>query len=177
MWSDAINSPRFDRIFRTGIRVVISGYFLATGMGLVPGTDLLALTGQFLPDVAAEAFAMAITLVLSAMILLGHRVRAAALTLAFLLFWSSYLSMIDLGLADQLGQFWRDLALAAALLLVCTRRAAATAPPVLFTKSRIHAPAVVGREIPLNTFRCKATRPAPPTDPDDDVTNIFAVPA
>ncbi len=102
------------------VRIVISSYFIAGAVGLIDGVSLAPLFAQALPEAAhpvAGVLGMAVMLILSGLILTGHWLRPAALLLAMALFWSSYLEMVALGVEGALGQFWRDLALVAALLL------------------------------------------------------------
>lgn len=109
-----------DTLNQTGqtlIRIVIASYFIASASGIIPGMQAGILFEPVLePDVAYLAGA-ATVFCLAFLILTGYALRAAALVLSIMLFWSSYLTMIDLGLAEQLGFFWRDLALIGALML------------------------------------------------------------
>ncbi|NDR56077.1 hypothetical protein [Aliiruegeria sabulilitoris] len=99
------------------LRILIASYFLAGAVGLIPGTDLTALTDRFLPTDIASPFAGALVFSLAYLVMIGVWLRGAALTLGILTFWASYLRMMDLGLESELGIFWRDLALIASLML------------------------------------------------------------
>lgn len=102
------------------IRIVIASYFIAGALGLIAGVDLTTLFEQALPapiEGIAPAASVLSVLILSMLILSGHWLRPAALLLSIAMFWSSYLEMMALGVSDQLGQFWRDLALIGALML------------------------------------------------------------
>lgn len=99
------------------IRILIASYFIAVSVGLVPGTDITKVFGQLLPEPVARPVAVLFFFGLSYMVLIGLWLRGAALLLALTVFWSSYLTMLDLGLQEQLGSFWRDLALIGALML------------------------------------------------------------
>lgn len=164
-----------DRTGLTAIRLTILAYAVAMAAGLVPGTGLVGVTGRLLPEIAAIAFAKATVFALAAAALAGPHARTASLLLAHFLFWSSYLTALDHGMAGSLAQFWRDLALVVSLLLTASGRL--SAPDV----SR--AEGIVGREIPV-----PAADPAPPlwltrrrasvpAEPDREIANIFALPA
>ena len=102
------------------IRIVIASYFIAGALGFISGVNLSPLFVQALPASlhhTAPVVGSAAILILAALILSGHWLRPAALLLSIALFWSSYLEMLALGVADNLGQFWRDLALIGALML------------------------------------------------------------
>jgi uncharacterized membrane protein YphA (DoxX/SURF4 family) len=99
------------------IRILIASYFLALGVGVIPGTDISALFATVLPDPYAGLLAGGIVFALAYMVLVGLWLRPAALLLALVVFWSSYISVSHLGFADQLGGFWRDMTLIAALIL------------------------------------------------------------
>ncbi len=118
----AMNENRTGRLMlsATGanlIRILIASYFLALGAGVIPGSDISALFAAVLPDPHAGLLAGAIVFALAYMVLVGVWLRPAALLLALVVFWSSYISVSHLGFADQLGGFWRDMALIAALIL------------------------------------------------------------
>ena len=56
------------------------------------------------------------------LVMIGVWLRGSALLLGTVTFWASYLKMIELGMEHELGAFWRDLALIAALMLTyCDR--------------------------------------------------------
>ncbi|SDK36628.1 hypothetical protein [Aliiruegeria lutimaris] len=99
------------------LRILIASYFLAGAVGLIPGTDLTALTDRFMPAHISSPFGSALVFSLAYLVMIGVWLRGAALTLGILTFWASYLRMMDLGLQSELGIFWRDLALIASLML------------------------------------------------------------
>ncbi len=99
------------------LRILIASYFLAGAIGLIPGSDLTPLFGRVLPEQIAGPSAACFVFVLSYLVMIGVWLRGAALTLAIVTFWASYLRMMDMGIADELGGFWRDLALIASLML------------------------------------------------------------
>ena len=99
------------------LRLVIGSYFLAVALGLIPGTDLSVLFSGVLPPPFDEAVATGLVFLLAFMVMVDYATRVAALVMALITFYASYLAMISLGVAEELGSFWRDLALIAALLL------------------------------------------------------------
>lgn len=112
------------------LRMVIGSYFLAVALGLIPGTDLGILFTAVLPAPYDSALATGLVFALAFMVMLGHATRGAALVMALITFYASYLTMLSMGVADELGSFWRDLALIAALLLTYSgpTRGAAVGP-------------------------------------------------
>ncbi|NKX46479.1 hypothetical protein [Roseicyclus persicicus] len=99
------------------LRLLIASYFLAVALQLIPGTDLGLLFTPVLPAPFDSALATGIVFILAFLIMAGTAVRLAALMMALMTFYASYLAMLSLGVGDELGAFWRDLALIAALLL------------------------------------------------------------
>ena len=99
------------------LRVLIASYFLAVALNLIPGTDLGLLFASVLPAPYAAATAAGVVFICAFMIMIGMATRSAALLLAIMTFFASYLTMVNLGVQQELGAFWRDLALIAALLL------------------------------------------------------------
>ena len=98
------------------VRLLIVSYFVALALGVIDGTDLSALAAPFLPLAFAKIVVALVVLSLCAMILIGWHRRAAALVLALAMFWASYMAMMNA--PDQnLGAFWRDLALIGALVM------------------------------------------------------------
>jgi|GEM_PF-5548473 len=114
----------FGTAAQAALRMLIASYFIAVALGLIPGTDLGILFSGVLFPPHDGATAAGIVFVLSFMIMIGMATRAAALILALLTFYASYLSMIALGVEQELGSFWRDLALIGALLLTYSEPAA-----------------------------------------------------
>lgn len=109
--------PAFNATGLNMIRIVIASYFFAVSIGLIHGTQATilfeALTG---PDIAAF-LARCLTVTLSFLMICGLAVRISALTLGVVLFWSSFMTMTPEASLTGLDDFWRDLALVAALLL------------------------------------------------------------
>jgi uncharacterized membrane protein YphA (DoxX/SURF4 family) len=171
---------------RLGIRLLVASYFLAVGFGLVPGTGLQGLTGLILPEPAANLLAGIVVLVIACMILADRWVLISALSLSTLLFVSSYVTMVQIGVVDELGQFWRDIALIGALLLAHTlpKQAPESEPVKIFSKPGLGR-GVVGEMVPaelrlnarhsLSVWRSTRHAPAmPPLNEADEITNIFA---
>jgi len=99
------------------VRLLIVSYFMALAIGLIPGTDIAILADPFMPWIAARVLTGAAVFVLASLILFGIQRRAAALLLAVVIFWASYVTMLSAEGAQVLGGFWRDLALIGALIL------------------------------------------------------------
>jgi uncharacterized membrane protein YphA (DoxX/SURF4 family) len=105
------------------LRIVIASYFLAVGLNLIPGTNLTILAEQVLPAHVAEPLAAMMVFALAFLVMIGLYMRPAALVLGLMTLFASYLQMIELGVADELGTFWRDLVLIAALMLTYAENA------------------------------------------------------
>lgn len=98
------------------VRLLIVSYFVALALGVIQGTDLASLAKPFLPDWFAGVLTSGLVLALSVMILTGWQRRPAALVLALMMFWASYMAMMRAP-DQELGAFWRDLALIGALVM------------------------------------------------------------
>ncbi len=98
-------------------RILIASYFMAVSLGLVAGTDGTALIHWFIPDPLAGSISAAIIFALALLVMTGIWLRPAALLLALVLFWSSYLTLIGGSARSGVDMFWRDLALIGALFL------------------------------------------------------------
>lgn len=105
------------------LRIVIASYFLAVALNLIPGTSLTILAAQVLPLHVAEPLSAMMVFALAFMVMIGLFMRPAALVLGLMTFFASYLRTIELGVADELGTFWRDLVLIAALMLTYAENA------------------------------------------------------
>lgn len=105
------------------LRIVIASYFLAVALNLIPGTSLTILAGQVLPIQVAEPLSAMVVFALAFLVMIGLYMRPAALVLGLMTLFASYLHMIELGVADELGTFWRDLVLIAALMLTYAENA------------------------------------------------------
>lgn len=102
---------------QTVLRILIASYFIAVALGIISGTNLALLFSAVLPAPLDAAFAAGMVFILAFMVMLAVYTRVAALILALMTFYASYLMMVELGVEQELGSFWRDLALIAALLL------------------------------------------------------------
>lgn len=105
------------------LRIVIASYFLAVALNLIPGTSLTILMVQVMPVHVAEPFSAMMVFALAFLVMVGLYMRPAALVLGLMTLFASYLQMIELGVADELGTFWRDLVLIAALMLTYAENA------------------------------------------------------
>jgi len=106
--------------FKSGhsvVRLLIVSYFMALAIGLIPGTDITVLADPFMPWISARILTGTIVFSLACLILVGTQRRAAALLLAIVLFWASYIAMLSAEGAHIIAGFWRDLALIGALIL------------------------------------------------------------
>ncbi len=134
------------------IRLVILAYLTGMVAGLVHWPAETGLTGLLVPGLVASALAKILVVLLAGFTLGGPWRREAALLLAHVLFWSSYLVMLNSGAGTG---FWRDLAVIGALLL-------ATPAPAL--RPEAPRPGVVGRVEHVSTRRGRPAlrrRPAP----------------
>lgn len=99
------------------IRILIASYFLALATGLVAGTELAAPFAPLLPDPWAGRAGAALVFALAYLVMIGVRLRAAALGLALTMFTAHCVGAAQIGLAAQIDTLWRDLALIGALIL------------------------------------------------------------
>lgn len=95
-------------------RLLIISYFVAMSLGLIQGIDVSRMAALFLPEIAALYVMRLIILSLCGMVLFNVFRRPAALVLALIIFWTSYLTLYAGG---EISAFWRDLALIGGLLL------------------------------------------------------------
>ncbi len=123
MTDDAMSSVTLNTTAQNLLRIVIASYFLAVGLNLIPGTSLAPLAGQVVPAPVAEPLAAMVVFALAFLVMIGLYMRPAALVLGVLTFFASYLRMIELGVEQELGGFWRDLGLIAALMLTYAENA------------------------------------------------------
>ena len=118
MQAAKVTSQNLGQTGQNLVRIVIASYFLAVAVGLIPGTDASPLTATFLPEPYAGAAGQTVMFVTAYLVLVGVWLRVAALLLATVLFWSSYIHNTAAG---DLEAFWRDLALIGALILTYTQ--------------------------------------------------------
>ncbi|MEM6386688.1 MAG: hypothetical protein AAF718_10670 [Pseudomonadota bacterium] len=95
-------------------RLLILSYFIAQAVGLVGETGLMHFMVPLMPDEVALHLMQGLVLGLSLLIIADIGRRHAALVLALIVFFSSYVTLYAGG---ELGAFWRDLALMGALLM------------------------------------------------------------
>lgn len=132
------------------VRVVIASYFLAVAIGLIPGTGASPLMAAVLPEPYAGAVGQTVIFITAYLVLVGVWLRVAALLLANVLFWSSYIGNAGIG---DLEAFWRDLALMGALILTYTQtlpRAATRRAALRWTpraRRLVPAPTVAPRRV------------------------------
>lgn len=176
------------------LRILIASYFLAGGLNLIPGTSLAPLAEQILPAHVAAPLAAMIVFALAFLVMIGLYMRPAALILGLMTFFASYLRMIELGVANELGTFWRDLVLVAALMLTYAENAPRdyqmrrairrkiTPRRIVVAPGHVsaRAPALVTPQIVPNVETPAEMRPAPAsatrsetTDPYTPIINIF----
>mgnify|MGYP006271411273 CR=1 FL=1 len=147
----------FGMAAQAALRMLIASYFIAVALGLIPGTDLAILFAGVLPAPHDGATAAGLVFILAFMIMAGYATRAAALVLALMTFYASYLAMIALGVADELGAFWRDLALISALLLTYSEPTAGSRP-----RRRLISRTVLPRRVRASRETASAARTARP---------------
>lgn len=148
------------------VRLLISSYFIALALDIIPGSDLVALADPFMPAAAASILTSSIVVALALGILLGVQRRAAALLLAIVVFWASYLTMLDNPVADDIAAFWRDLALIGALILTYADTAHADKNEVVAVFQHLPRAQVMKRHAaPKKTVE---TRKAPQAAPSPD---------
>lgn len=95
-------------------RLLVVSFFIALSLGLISGVDIKLLATPFLPETIAEYTMRGLMLVLSILVLVGVFRRPAALILALMVFWPSYMTLFSGG---DVSAFWRDLALIGGLIM------------------------------------------------------------
>lgn len=100
------------------IRVLIGSYFLAAGTGLILEPSSRTLFDGVLPGQSAIFATTAYLFVTAFMVMTGKLVRPAALLLSIYIFWSAFVHFETVGSPGALAQFWNDMALLGAVLLV-----------------------------------------------------------
>lgn len=98
-------------------RILIASYLMAIALGLVGGTTGSVIWEMFLPEDTANIVATVSMFGLAFMVMIGVWLRPAALLLAIVMFWSSYITLISPDATTNVDSFWRDLALIGALFL------------------------------------------------------------
>ena len=124
------------------IRILIASYFIALAAGIVSATHLAAPFSPLLPDPWAARAGCALVFALAYLIMIGVRLRAAALGLAIVMFAGHVVVAMQTSFAAQLEALWRDLALIGALILTYGEAA-----PRAYRKRGILKPKAVARRL------------------------------
>lgn len=95
-------------------RLLVVSFFIALSLGLIEGCDVRLLASPFIAAPYDAYIMHAMVLGLSLMILIGFMRRRAALVLALIVFWTSYMMLFAGG---DVSAFWRDLALIGGLIM------------------------------------------------------------
>ena len=154
------------------IRILIASYFLALATGIVSATHLAAPFSPLLPDPWAGRAGCALVFCLAYLIMIGVRLRAAAIGLAGLMFASHAVLALQTGLSAQIDTLWRDLALIGALMLTYGEAAPRAyrkrgifkpKPVVRRLKPRLAAPSgpIPLVPVPSGTVPCPPPAPVP----------------
>lgn len=117
-------AKRSDNLSQAGqnlIRVIIASYFIGVSIGLINGTDATPLAAMFLEPELAALIGSATIFIFGYLVMTGIWLRFAALMLALIMFWSSYISNFSATDVDGIGNFWRDMTLIGALMLTYVR--------------------------------------------------------
>lgn len=113
------------------LRMLIASYFMAAALGSIPGASYDLVFVAVLPAPMGAILAGSLVFMLASLVLIGAHTRLAALLLGLMTFYGSYLQMMQTGMVDILGIFWRDMAMIAALMLTYSRPAEKADPIVL----------------------------------------------
>ena len=95
-------------------RLLVVSFFIALSLGLIQGVEVRLLASPFLPAPYDDYSMRALVLVLSLMTLFNIVRKRAALILALVVFWPSYMVLFAGG---DVSAFWRDLALIGGLIM------------------------------------------------------------
>lgn len=180
------NRVSLDLTAQTILRVVIASYFLASGLGLMPGADLAPLVALVAPEGLVAPLSSLLVFGLGFLVMIGVCIRPAALVLGAMTFFASYLKALELGVGDEIGTFWRDLVMVAALMLTHAEKSPRDSQTQRVTQTKVvprrvvlthpstdkRPPATPRTTTPVLQFR---TRPrAVQIEPLEPVDNIFA---
>lgn len=99
------------------LRSVVASYFIALSLGLIESTDVTALPALLIAQNQANFLANTAIFILAYMVLMGVWLRPAALILAGYFFLSSGYAVVVSQSPVAMSNFWRDLALVAALMM------------------------------------------------------------
>lgn len=106
-------------------RLLVVSFFIALSLGLIEGADIKLLATPFLPEESALLSMRALMLILCVLILTGFWRKPAALILAMMVFWPSYIALYAGG---DVSAFWRDLALIGGLIMASSETNKANKP-------------------------------------------------
>ena len=121
MATQRLNANHLQHSGQNLTRILVASYFLAVGLYLIPGTTGTAFFSFFMPDAYAMFMASASMFTLGFLVLIGMWIRPAALLLGTLVFFSSFLNYLAAAEFENIGAFWRDMALIGALILTYTQ--------------------------------------------------------
>lgn len=117
MGTAAVERTSFRLSVSSVARLLIAGYFLGLGFGLLEGATVGILFSSYLSVPLANFAGAALVVALAALVIAGFLRKPATVLLALLVFAGSYLTLFVAAGSDAIGAFWRDCALAGALLL------------------------------------------------------------
>lgn len=135
MQNETTSRAQINGNVQTLLRILIASYFIAISLGLVTGTDYAVLASQIAPAHVAQMVTAIVVFSLGFMVMIGSHTRSAALILGMMTVAAAYVAVAEAGMEAELGAFWRDLALVAALMLTYADKSpAARSQPVIRRK-------------------------------------------
>ena len=111
------NARSLNRLGLTLIRLIIASYLMASSIELIDGIHPKAMFSHMHNQAAAEILGAFLLFMGSYLLMCGLAVRLVSIYLALLVISSSFMQHFMLVETAQLGSFWRDLVLVAALML------------------------------------------------------------
>ncbi|MBF9029859.1 hypothetical protein HKCCE3408_05590 [Rhodobacterales bacterium HKCCE3408] len=108
---------RMSETARSLLRVLVASYFIVVALGFVPGTDFTVLEHLGGPSIIVGIVISALVFGLAFMVMIGAYTRLCALLLGLMTVFAAFLGLAHPGASLDIGAFWRDLALIAALML------------------------------------------------------------
>ena len=105
------------------LRVIIASYFIALSLGMISGATLSPLAAMLISEQLASLMSSLLMFGLASLVMLGLHIRPAALLLGLITLAGSFVTLNASGVAENLGAFWRDLVLVAALVLTYSENA------------------------------------------------------
>ena len=140
---------------------------------LIPGTDFSVLLSLIADPSTAKLLSAVLVFSLAYMVMIGCWLRGAALVLGLLTFFAAFVAYVGPMGSGELGAFWRDIALVAALMLTYSRElkgreAPRPAPPVPTDTTKV-------ADLAAHRARVSASRPMDLRAPlgPDEIENIF----